>query len=148
MSYESHIDVINRAIYYIEREPIDLEWSPEAKMFTLCALRSILRVNSKNNVERAYADATIRDNWIFNEFGYVGYQRLNTKKLSIKQVFIREIEPRHRDTIFGLLDLVLTELDKDATVRDFYPELNDSVLLSKLDTINAIKDALDPVLEV
>ena len=148
MSYESHIEVINRAIYYIEREPIDLEWSPEAKMFTLCALRSILRVNSKNDVERAYAGATIRDNWIFSEFGYVGYQRLNTKKLSIKQVFIREIEPRHRDTIFGLLDLVLTELDKDATVRDYNPELNDSVLLSKLDTINAIKDALDPVLEV
>tara|TARA_B100000287_G_scaffold413258_1_gene444582 strand:+ start:1610 stop:2056 length:447 start_codon:yes stop_codon:yes gene_type:complete len=148
MSYESHIDVINRAIYYIEREPIDLEWSPEAKMFTLCALRSILRVNNKNHVERTCAGRTIRDNWIFSEFGYVGYQKLNTKKLAIRQVFIREIEPRHRDTIFGLLDLVLTELDKDATVRDFHPELNDSVLLNKLDTINAIKDALDPVLEV
>ena len=147
MSYESHIEVINRAIYYIEREPIDLEWSPEAKTFTLCALRSILSVNGKNYVERAYTGATIRDNWIFSEFGYVGYQRLNAKRLSIKQVFIREIEPRHRDTIFGLLDLVLTELDKDATVR-VNPELNDSVLLSKLDTINAIKDALDPVLEV
>ena len=151
MSNMNHEEMINMAIKLIEQDPADLMYGNTARNFTLSALKSILSVDGNNSLTRKNAGKYISNEWIFYESAKVGYCKLSCKTLRLKAFVINEINERDgivKQNMFDLFNVIIAQLDKDATIDYASNKWTKNVLVDRISAIEALKISLNPPLRL